>query len=107
MANIDKRRKPRDRRVALGAELVLGGAADLHAQLCKALPGSAPVVLDAAAVIRLDTSALQLLQAFVHARGADKREWRWENVGDVLREAAAHLGLERMLELPAATPATH
>lgn len=105
MASTDKRKKSRDRRVELGAELVIGGAADLHAQLCKALPEPAPVVLDAAAVTRLDTSALQLLQAFVQARHQDKRELRWENVGVGLRDGAVQLGLERMLELPAAAPA--
>lgn len=107
MASIAKRKKSRDCRVELGAELVLGGAADLHAQLCKALPESAPVVLDAAAVTRLDTSGLQLLQAFVQARKADSREWRWENVGDGLREAAALLGMQQMLELPATAPVNH
>lgn len=107
MASNEKRKKVHDCRVALGAELVIGGAAELHAQLGEALAKSAPVVLDAAAVTRLDTSALQLLQAFVHACGTDKREWRWENVGAVVHEAAAHLGLESMLELPEAVPAIH
>lgn len=107
MAGTGKRRKPRDCRVALGADLVIGTASELHAQLGKALSGPAPVVLDAAAVSRLDTSALQLLHAFVRARRQAAGEWRWENVGDGLREAAALLGMHKMLELPDALPANH
>lgn len=107
MASNEKRKKANDCRVALGAELVLGGAAELHAQLGGVLAEAAPVVLDAAAVTRLDTCALQLLHAFVQERGADKRACRWENVGAVVHEAAAQLGLEKMLELPEAVPAIH
>lgn len=105
MAGAAKRKKSDDCRVALTADLVIGGAVGLHAQLGKALSEQAPVVLDAAAVTRLDTSGLQLLQAFVQACRDDSREWRWENVGAALRDAAAQLGLEQMLELPATAPA--
>jgi len=107
MAGTEKRKKSRGCRVELSADLVIGGAAELHARLCKALPESAPVVLDAAAVSRMDTSGLQLLQAFVQARNEGEHEWRWENVGDGLREAAALLGMQKMLELPDAKPANH
>ncbi len=107
MASTGKRRKSRDCRVALGEHLVIGAAADLHAQLAGALSEPAVVVLDAAAVSRLDTCGLQLLHAFVEARGHDNHEWRWDNVGDGLREAAALLGMQRMLQLPEAMPAKH
>lgn len=105
MAGSDKRRKSRDRRVELAADLVIGTAADLHAQLGKALKGTAPVVLDAARVTRLDTAGLQLLQAFVQACNEGAHAWRWENVGEPLRAAAGVLGMQRMLELPDAVPA--
>ncbi|HET7269343.1 MAG TPA: STAS domain-containing protein [Rhodanobacteraceae bacterium] len=105
MASTRKRKSPPGCRVQLGAELVIGAAGELHAQLGEALPRSVPVVLDAAAVTRLDTAGLQLLQAFVQARDERAGEWCWENVGAVLREAAAELGMERMLRLPDATAA--
>lgn len=107
MAMTEKRRKPREHRVALEADLVISGAAGLHARLGKVLSEPAPVVLDAAAVARLDTSGLQLLLAFVQARKQAAGEWRWENVGDGLREAAALLGMHKLLELPDALPANH
>lgn len=105
MANTEKRRKPRDCHVTLEADLVIGGAAELHARLGKALSDPAAVVLDAAAVARLDTCGLQLLLAFVQARNAGGHPWRWENVGGGLRDAAALLGMQGMLELPDAIPA--
>ncbi|MGH8145837.1 MAG: STAS domain-containing protein [Rhodanobacteraceae bacterium] len=105
MASAAKRKKTGDCHVALGADLVIGGAVELHTQLGKALSEQAPVVLDAAAVTRMDTAGLQLLQAFVQACNDGSREWRWENVGEGLRTAAALLGIEQMLELPAMAPA--
>ena len=104
MAGKGKRSRPSECRVALAADLLVPGAGDLHAQLLEALAQPAPVVLDAAAVARLDTSGLQLLEAFVYARDAAAGPWRWDNVGEVLREAAAGLGLQQMLQLPDAVP---
>lgn len=105
MAGPRKRKKPGECRIALGAELVIGGAAGLYAQLGEALACPEPVVLDAAAVARLDTAGLQLLAAFVEARNEAAADWHWENVGAALRECAAQLGMERMLQLPDAVPA--
>lgn len=106
MAGARKRRKSADCRVALAADVVIGGAVELHARLGEALARSEPVVLDAAAVTRLDTSGVQLLQAFVQARNEGGGKWCWENVGDALRQAASQLGLEQMLELPDVVPAS-
>lgn len=100
MANSGKHKAPPDCRVQLGTDLVIGVAGELHAQLGKALQETTPVVLDAAAVKRLDTAGLQLLEAFVTARDVAAGEWRWENVGGELRDAAAQLGMQRMLKLP-------
>ena len=105
MAGPRKRKKPGECRVALGSELVIADAAGLHAQLGEALARTEPVVLDAAAVARMDTAGLQLLAAFVEARNEALANWHWENVGAALRECASQLGMERMLELPDAVPA--
>jgi anti-anti-sigma regulatory factor len=107
MASTGKRKAPSGCRVQLAAELVIGTATELHARLGNALAQSGRVVLDAAAVTRLDTAGLQLLHAFVQARDESAREWCWENVGAALHEAAARLGMQRMLKLPDATPANH
>ncbi|MGH8214396.1 MAG: STAS domain-containing protein [Rhodanobacteraceae bacterium] len=107
MAGKGKRSRRLECRVTLAPDLVVAGAGELHAQLCEALAQPAPVVLDAAAVARLDTSGLQLLEAFVHARDEAAGPWRWDNVGEMLREASARLGLQRMLQLPDAAPASN
>ena len=107
MAGSRKKRTkdPGECRVALAAELVIADAAGLHAQLGEALAQTEPVVLDAAAVARLDTAGLQLLMAFVQARDEALAKWHWENVGAALRECAAQVGLDKMLQLPDAVPA--
>lgn len=106
MAGSRKRKKnPGECRVALAADLVIAGAAGLHAQLGEALDQPEPVVLDAADVARLDTAGLQLLLAFVQARDEALAKWHWENVGAALRDCAAQVGLEEMLQLPDALPA--
>jgi anti-anti-sigma regulatory factor len=106
MAGKGKRSRPSECRVALAADLVVAGAGEMHARLRDALAQPGPVVLDAAAVARLDTSGLQLLEAFIHAREAAAAPWRWDNVAEVLRDASARLGLQPMLKLPEAAPAT-
>lgn len=105
MAGKGKRSRSRECRVALAPDLLVSGVGELHAQLLDALAQPVPVVLDASAVVRLDTSGLQLLEAFVHARDAAAKPWRWDGVGEVLRDAAVRLGLQPMLQLPDAVPA--
>ena len=69
---------------------------------CLAMPSS---TLDAAAVTRVDTAALQLLVA-VHRDAQTRGEHvAWANVSAPLREAAERLALTQALVLPAATPA--
>lgn len=107
MASTRKRKAAAGCRVQLDEALVIGAAAELHARLGEALDQVGLVVLDAAAVARLDTAGLQLLHAFVQAREESAGEWRWENVGAVLREAAVQLGMQGMLKLPDAVPANN
>lgn len=107
MASTGKRKTPSGCRVQLAEELVIGAAAELHVRLGKALARPGPVVLDASAVTRLDTTGLQLLHAFVRTRDESAGEWCWENVGAALREAATQLGMAQMLRLPGAVPANN
>ncbi len=69
---------------------------------CLAAPSSA---LDATAVQRVDTAALQLLAAFHRDAQARGETIAWVGVSTPLREAAERLGLTRALALPAAMPA--
>ena len=69
---------------------------------CLAAPSS---TLDASAVERVDTAALQLLVAFHRDALARGGKITWAGVSTPLREAAERLGLTKALALPAAMPA--
>jgi phospholipid transport system transporter-binding protein len=69
---------------------------------CLAMPSG---TLDAAAVTRVDTAALQLLVAVQSDARARGEPIAWANVSAPLREAAERLGLTQALVLPAAMPA--
>lgn len=58
------------------------------------------VCLDAAAVERVDASALQLLTAFVRALEAQKREVVWQAPSDAFVRSVNGLGLATALGLP-------
>ncbi len=90
-------------RLALGASLDVGGARELHARLGQALATRKVVVLDAAAVERADTAALQVLCAFFKAAKSGQVSVEWLRSSATLRGAAQLLGLTACLELPAAS----
>jgi anti-anti-sigma regulatory factor len=92
------------RRVVLPADCRLAAGPGLRSALLEALalPASA---LDAGAVERVDTAALQLLAAFRRDAAAKGHDTRWLGASEALHEAAGLLGLARMLDLPAARPA--
>lgn len=69
---------------------------------CLAMP---PSTLDAAALTRVDTAALQLLVAVHRDAQARGEQIAWANVSAPLRDAAERLGLTQALVLPAAMPA--
>jgi phospholipid transport system transporter-binding protein len=69
---------------------------------CLATPSS---TLDATAVERVDTAALQLLVAFHRDALTRGGKITWTGVSTPLREAAERLGLIQALALPAAMPA--
>jgi anti-anti-sigma regulatory factor len=92
------------RQLVLPADCRLAAGPGLRAALLEALalPASA---LDAGAVERVDTAALQLLAAFRRDAAARGHDTRWLGASAALHEAAGLLGLERILDLPAARPA--
>lgn len=88
--------------VRLPADCRLAAQAALKAQLQEVLqPGG--IVLDVAQLERIDTAALQLLLLFRRELERQGGTLGWCGENAVLREAASLLGLEQLLNLPAAT----
>ncbi|MEO8808965.1 MAG: STAS domain-containing protein [Rhodanobacter sp.] len=61
------------------------------------------IVVDAGGLERIDTAALQLLVVFRRELERSGGELRWHGTNQTLHEAAALLGLEELLNLPATT----
>jgi anti-anti-sigma regulatory factor len=93
-----------DGRVALPVDCRIAEAPALKAVLQAALDTPA-VTLEAGAVERIDTAALQLLAVFRREATVRGVAVTWSGAGGALRDGAARLGLVQTLELPAATPA--
>ena len=91
-------------RVVLPEDCRIATLPELRTQLLAAVD-QPTCVLDASAVTRIDTAVLQLLTAFQRDAASGGHEVRWGGASDVLREAAALLGLTQTLALPAAMPA--
>lgn len=89
--------------IALAANCSIKEVATLRQQLIAAVDASGPVVIDAAAVERIDTATLQVLYAFVRDRLAGDREVTWQGVPAALTDAARLLGIRDLLCLPAAS----
>ncbi|MGY3039498.1 phospholipid transport system transporter-binding protein [Rhodanobacter sp. TND4EL1] len=88
--------------VHLPADCRMAAQAALKAQLLDVLCKS-EIVLDVSALERVDTAALQLLVLFRRELECSGGTFRWSGANQVLAEAAGVLGLERLLNLPAAT----
>lgn len=82
---------------ALGSSCTMREAAQLKAELLKLLDSADPVVLDVAAVERIDTSALQLLCAFVRDRRARRLNTSWTGCQPAFSEAVDILGLNQAM----------
>lgn len=85
--------------VALPADLGIEHAATLKALLLPAVAHAAPVQLDGSAVGRLHAAALQLLAAFCRDRRDAGLATIWSQASPVLRDAAATLGLNDLMDL--------
>jgi anti-anti-sigma regulatory factor len=89
--------------IALAANCSIKEVATLRERLIAAVDVSESVVIDAAAVERIDTATLQVLYAFVRDRLAGDREVTWQGVPAALTDAARLLGVRDLLCLPAAS----
>jgi len=90
--------------IVLPADCRMAEVAALRNRLLDALKAPSSD-LDGARVERVDCTAVQLLLAFCRDAAKQQHAVRWLGASDALREAAALLGVERMLDLPAARPA--
>lgn len=89
------RRKP----LVLQHECMLAGAMALKKSLCALSSQAETVTLDAGAVKRIDTAALQLLAAFVRDRRLAGHAVEWHAVSAAMASAARVLGMSSMLSL--------
>lgn len=87
--------------VRLAAECLIHDAPALKQQLLARMEDSGTVVLDASAVQRIDTAALQLIGAFVRDRAGRGLGIRWHAASPAFAAAARLLGLEGLLQMPA------
>lgn len=81
----------------MNAECTLAEAEPLKTALIGLLDEPEAVTLDAGAVQRVDTAALQLLAAFVRDRRLLGRETQWRGADQTLQPAARLLGMDGML----------
>jgi ABC-type transporter Mla MlaB component len=88
--------------VSLPAECVIASAAGLRTALLKRLGDSGNVQIDASAVQRIDTAALQVLAAFARDRREGSLPVEWLGVPGCLTEAATLLDLTDVLGLQGA-----
>lgn len=85
--------------LALNADCTLAEAEPLKTALTGLLEEPRTVTLDAGAVQRVDTAALQLLAAFVRDRRLVGRNTEWRGADRTLEPAARLLGIDGVLEL--------
>lgn len=88
--------------IRLPTDCRLAAQAALKVQLEEVLHNG-DIVLDVENLERIDTAALQLLVMFRRELEGQGGKLGWRGANDVLNEAASLLGLEQLLNLPAAT----
>ncbi|WEN14584.1 STAS domain-containing protein [Rhodanobacter sp. AS-Z3] len=90
--------------IRLPADCRLGAQTALKAQL-EAVLQAGEIVIDSTELERVDTAALQLLVLFRRELEQHGGTLVWRGTHEILDEAAGVLGLEQLLNLPAATSA--
>lgn len=90
--------------VQLPADCRLAAQSAMKTQL-EGVLHQGDVVLDVSRLERIDTAALQLLVLFRRELARHGGALQWRGANEILYEAAGLLGLEQLLNLPAATPA--
>lgn len=86
--------------IDMGDVLDISSSAELKNNLLQALNGPGNIVLDASQIERADTSALQVLMAFVHDARVQDKGVSWHQPSEALIRSAAYIGLQDKLGLP-------
>jgi ABC-type transporter Mla MlaB component len=94
-------------RVALPGNCTVKDAAALKQTLSSVAQDAATVTIDVTALERIDTSAMQLLCAFVRDRAARNQQVAWNGTSDAFAEAARLLGVSELLAFSSARAADH
>ena len=87
------------KRIKLNDSLDISCSDELKTILLDALDSKADVVLQADAVEKADTAALQVLCAFFQDAATQKQNISWENPTEVLCRSASLIGVTNLLEL--------
>lgn len=87
-------------RYALNASCTVRDSIALKSALLDLLADRRPVTIDAGAVERIDTAALQVLCAFARDRKAAGGEVVWTGGTDSFCDAIRLLGLRQLIEVP-------
>lgn len=88
-----------DAPLQLPEEISIANVSEWQSRLQTTLDSSDEIVLDAANLTRVDTSAVQLLAAFVQQSQAQGKSVSWTAHSETLSKTAALLGLEQALLL--------
>lgn len=90
--------------ISLPTQCLMRDAVEYRQRLLDCLQMES-VSIDVAAVERIDTAFMQVLLAFVCSRANNNAGVAWLNVNAVFAEAAAMLGLQAVLMVPAMSEA--
>jgi len=89
-------------RIECAEVLDIASVAEFHARCLEALGTQQNIILSASQVDRVDTSALQVLGAFIQDANTRQQIVQWESPSESLYQSAALLGLSEILCLPVA-----
>ncbi len=85
--------KKRSSKFMLGEHLNIGNAEKLHTRLCNCTEKHVDVNLNAEKVLTIDTTALQLLVAFVQQINVNGNVVNWQKPSDALLKTVSSTGL--------------
>ncbi len=91
--------------IVLAAQCSIKDALALQSDLQAALQQAGDLTVDASAVERIDTAALQVLCALVQQCAEQGRGVNWRGDCTVLQDTAGQLGLSELLRMPQAVAA--
>jgi anti-anti-sigma factor len=80
-------------RIDLGHSVAISEVVDLQQSLLAALAGREPIVLNAGAVVHVDSAGLQVVAAFCESAKGVGVSWTWAEISPAFRSAVRVSGL--------------